>query len=75
MGEKVAAGSSDLADRQLYRRKLKQCQEALETMLVEERFDRPQALMGLEIELNLADEDGHPVMLNTPPPHGRRGRR
>ncbi len=64
MGEKVEAGSSDLADRQLYRRKLRQCQEALELMLAEGRFDRPRALMGLEIELNLADEDGHPAMLN-----------
>jgi hypothetical protein len=64
MGEKVAAGSSDLADRQLYRKKLGQCLEALELMLAERRFDRPRALMGLEIELNLADEDGRPAMLN-----------
>ncbi|MFC1420969.1 glutamate--cysteine ligase [Streptacidiphilus cavernicola] len=64
MGEKVEAGGSDLADRQLYRRKLRQCQEALELMLAEGRFDRPRALMGLEIELNLADEDGQPAMLN-----------
>ncbi|MHA6758833.1 glutamate--cysteine ligase [Streptacidiphilus sp. PAMC 29251] len=64
MGEKVATGSSELADRQLYRRKLSQCQEALGAMLVEHRFDRPRARMGLELELNLADEDGHPAMLN-----------
>ncbi|MEZ0092911.1 glutamate--cysteine ligase [Streptacidiphilus sp. EB129] len=64
MGEKVAAGGSDLADRQLYRRKLRQCLDALELMLAERRFDRPRAVMGLEIELNLADEDGHPAMLN-----------
>ncbi|MEY9967201.1 hypothetical protein ABIA33_005266 [Streptacidiphilus sp. MAP12-16] len=64
MGEKVAAGVSDLADRQLYRRKLKQCLEALELMLGERRFARPQAVMGLEIELNLADEAGRPAMLN-----------
>ena len=64
MGEKVEAGSSDLADRQLYRRKLRQCQEAFETMLAESRFDRPRALMGLEIELNLADDAGQPAMRN-----------
>ncbi|TDT98808.1 hypothetical protein EDD99_7043 [Streptomyces sp. 846.5] len=64
MGEKVAAAGSDLADRQLYRRKLRQCLEALELMLGERRFDRPRAVMGLEIELNLADERGHPAMLN-----------
>jgi hypothetical protein len=64
MGEKVEAGHSDLADRQLYRRKLRQCLDAFELMLAEGRFDRPRALMGLEIELNLADEDGQPAMLN-----------
>ncbi|MFJ6216929.1 glutamate--cysteine ligase [Streptomyces sp. NPDC092296] len=64
MGEKVAATGSDLSDRQLYRRKLRTCLEALERMLREKRFDRPRAVMGLEIELNLADEQGLPVMRN-----------
>ncbi|QMU76286.1 glutamate--cysteine ligase [Streptacidiphilus sp. PB12-B1b] len=64
MGEKVVAGSADLADRQLYRKKVRQCLEALEHLLAERRFDRPRARMGLEIELNLADDSGHPVMLN-----------
>src|SRR5579884_3403156 len=64
MGEKVVASGSDLSNRQLYRRKLRQCQEALERMLAEKRFDRPRAVMGLEIELNLADEAGDPAMLN-----------
>jgi len=66
MGEKVVASSADLADRQQYRRKLRRCMEALERMLAERRFDRPRAVMGLEIELNLADDSGHPVMLNEP---------
>ncbi len=64
MGEKVVASQADLADRQLYRRKLRQCLEALEQMLTERRFERPRARMGLEIELNLADESGRPVMIN-----------
>ncbi|WP_037604353.1 glutamate--cysteine ligase family protein [Streptacidiphilus rugosus] len=64
MGEKVAAGSADLADRQLYRRKLRQCVEALEQLLAGDRFDRARAMMGLEIELNLADDTGLPVMRN-----------
>jgi hypothetical protein len=64
MGEKVAASGADLADRELYRRKLRQCLAALGQMLTDRRFDRPRASMGLEIELNLADESGHPVMLN-----------
>ncbi|MDH6109004.1 gamma-glutamyl:cysteine ligase YbdK (ATP-grasp superfamily) [Kitasatospora sp. MAP12-15] len=65
MGEKVVASRADLSDRQQYRRKLQSCLEALERMLREGRFDRPRAMMGLEIELNLADEQGLPVMRNT----------
>ncbi|MFB7946995.1 glutamate--cysteine ligase [Kitasatospora phosalacinea] len=64
MGEKVVATRAELADRQLYRRKLQSCLDVLERMLREERFDRPRAMMGLEIELNLADEQGLPVLGN-----------
>src|SRR5215831_2633864 len=64
MGEKVAATGFDLSDRQRYRRKLHQCLAALERLLVEKRFDRPRNLMGLEIELNLADSAGLPRMMN-----------
>ncbi|MDI3388127.1 glutamate--cysteine ligase [Streptomyces sp. B-S-A8] len=64
MGEKVAAGAFDLADRQRYRRKVQQCLAALRRLLEEERFERPQNLMGMEIELNLAGPDGLPRMLN-----------
>ncbi|MDX2648883.1 glutamate--cysteine ligase [Streptomyces sp. NPDC001902] len=64
MGEKVAATGFDLADRQRYRRKLKQCLLGLERLLEEKRFDRPRNLMGLEIELNLTDRDGLPRMMN-----------
>ncbi|WP_354638901.1 glutamate-cysteine ligase family protein [Kitasatospora camelliae] len=64
MGEKVVATRAELSDRQLYRRKLQSCLDVLERMLREKRFDRPKAMMGLEIELNLADEQGHPVLGN-----------
>jgi gamma-glutamyl:cysteine ligase YbdK (ATP-grasp superfamily) len=64
MGEKVVAGAFDLADRRMYRRKLQQCLLGLERLLDEKRFDRPRNLMGLEIELNLADSDGLPRMMN-----------
>ncbi|MFF3346715.1 glutamate-cysteine ligase family protein [Streptomyces sp. NPDC002779] len=64
MGEKVAAGRFDLADRQHYRDKLRKCLAGLERLLAEKRFDRPKNLMGLEIELNLAGADGMPRMLN-----------
>ncbi|MER6618118.1 glutamate-cysteine ligase family protein [Streptomyces xantholiticus] len=64
MGEKVEAGGFDLSDRQRYRRKLQQCLAGLGRLLDEKRFDRPKNLMGLEIELNLAGQDGMPRMMN-----------
>ncbi|MDX6353809.1 MAG: hypothetical protein QOF98_712 [Streptomyces sp.] len=64
MGEKVVAGTFDLADRRMYRHKLQQCLVGLERLLDEKRFDRPRNLMGLEIELNLVDSAGLPRMMN-----------
>lgn len=64
MGEKVAADAFDLAARRRYREKLRRCLEALDGLLTQQRFDRPRNLMGLEIELNLADADGMPRMMN-----------
>ncbi|NGO71256.1 glutamate--cysteine ligase [Streptomyces boncukensis] len=64
MGEKVVADRFDLSDRQRYRRKLRQCLRGLGQLLEEKRFDRPRNLMGLEIELNLADASGLPMMRN-----------
>ena len=64
MGEKVVTGGFDLADRRRYRRRLHQCLDALDLLLQRQRFDRPRNLMGLEIELNLADADGLPRMMN-----------
>ncbi|MFE9423855.1 glutamate-cysteine ligase family protein [Kitasatospora sp. NPDC006697] len=64
MGEKVTTTRAELSDRQHYRRKLQSCQEALERMLREGRFDRPRAVLGLEIELNLADDQGLPLLTN-----------
>jgi hypothetical protein len=64
MGEKVVASGFDLADRGRYRHKLQQCLLGLERLLDGKRFDRPRNLMGLEIELNLADSAGLPCMMN-----------
>ncbi|QEU95841.1 hypothetical protein [Streptomyces kanamyceticus] len=64
MGEKVVAGTFDLSDRHVYRKKLQACLKGLERLLAEQRFDRPKNLMGMEIELNLAGPDGLPRMLN-----------
>ncbi|MGY0487883.1 glutamate-cysteine ligase family protein [Streptomyces sp. WG-D5] len=64
MGEKVVAEAVDLAAPRRYREKLQECLEGLGRLLDEKRFDRPQNLMGLEIELNLAGPDGLPRMMN-----------
>jgi gamma-glutamyl:cysteine ligase YbdK (ATP-grasp superfamily) len=64
MGEKVVSDGFDLSDRHRYRRKLRECLDALRVLLDERRFERPRNLMGLEIELNLADADGLPRMMN-----------
>ncbi|WP_410535132.1 glutamate--cysteine ligase [Streptomyces sp. KL2] len=65
MGEKVEASGFALSDRQRYRDKLQRCLQGLRRLLDEQRFDRPRDLMGLEIELNLADAEGMPRMMNT----------
>ncbi|MEE1931344.1 glutamate-cysteine ligase family protein [Streptomyces sp. TRM 70351] len=64
MGEKVAAGGFGLTDRRRYRDKLHQCLHGLDRLLGQRRFERPRNLMGLEIELNLADAQGMPRMIN-----------
>lgn len=64
MGEKVVSDGFGLSDRHRYRRKLRDCLDVLTVLLDERRFERPRNLMGLEIELNLADADGMPRMMN-----------
>ncbi|NJP43721.1 glutamate--cysteine ligase family protein [Actinacidiphila epipremni] len=64
MGEKVVASGFEPADRGRYRHKLQQCLAGFERLLEGGRFDRPRNLMGLEIELNLADSAGLPRMMN-----------
>ncbi|MGW0658726.1 glutamate--cysteine ligase [Streptodolium elevatio] len=64
MGEKVDQIEFTRSDRQRYRHKLRRCLETLERLLAEGRFESPRKLMGVEIELNLADRDGMPCMVN-----------
>jgi gamma-glutamyl:cysteine ligase YbdK (ATP-grasp superfamily) len=51
-------------DRRRYRDKVRACLDAFATMLEESSFDFDRPLAGLEIELNLVDETGEPVMKN-----------
>lgn len=64
MGEKVDQIEFTRSDRQRYRHKLRRCLETLERLLAESRFESPRKLMGVEIELNLADREGMPCMVN-----------
>lgn len=64
MGEKAVTGGFDLSDRRRYRRKLHRCLDALAHLLEQGRFEGPRNRMGLEIELNLADAEGMPLMRN-----------
>ena len=64
MGEKVMVARFDLSDRGRYREKLRRCLVALRRLLEEQRFDQPRNLIGMEIELNLLDGSGLPLMVN-----------
>jgi hypothetical protein len=64
MGVKVVADRFDLAARERFRTRLHACLAALRRLLDEDRFDRPRDLVGLEMELNLADSGGAPRMVN-----------
>jgi len=64
MGEEVAAKQFTREDRQRYRSKVKRCLDVFERMLREARFDPEKRSFGLEIELNLTDEQGDPALVN-----------
>ncbi|HZB30883.1 MAG TPA: glutamate--cysteine ligase [Streptosporangiaceae bacterium] len=64
MGRDVAPISVSREDRRRYREKVLRCLDALAHMLKESQFDFEHPHIGLEIELNLVDERGHPAMRN-----------
>ena len=64
MGEDVAGRTFTREDRQRYRDKVHRCLDVLARMLAEERFDFEPPLTGMEVELNLVDDDGNPAMRN-----------
>jgi gamma-glutamyl:cysteine ligase YbdK (ATP-grasp superfamily) len=65
MGKDVAPTVFTREDRLRYRTKVRRDLDVLARMLSEARFDVAPSSMGLEIELNLTDGDGQPVMRNT----------
>ena len=64
MGEDVTATVFSREDRQRYREKVKRCLDVFARMLSESRFESDRRSMGLEIELNLTDDDGRPALCN-----------
>ncbi len=64
MGQDVAARVFSRADRQRYREKVRTCLDVFARMLADESFEAGRGSFGLEIELNLTDDDGRPAMVN-----------
>ncbi|HEV3379353.1 MAG TPA: hypothetical protein VG126_18915 [Thermoleophilaceae bacterium] len=64
MGQDVTAAVFSREDRQRYRQKVRTCLDVFAHMLREARFDSDRRSIGLEIELNLTDEQGDPAMAN-----------
>ena len=52
------------ADRTRHREKVRRCLDVFARMLREARFDTDDPMTGLEIELNLVDDDGDPALKN-----------
>jgi len=64
MGEQVRAAQFSREDRQRYREKVKRSLDVFARMLAESRFDSERQHFGLEIELNLGDDNYDPAMAN-----------
>ncbi len=64
MGEQVDHQSFSRDDRTRYRKKVRQCLDVFERMLVEAKFDAEHPATGLEIELNLVDDEERPALRN-----------
>jgi len=64
MGEEVAAAAYTREQKQRYREKVHQDLEVFRKMLGQTSFDFEQPLTGMEIELNLVDDDLQPRMSN-----------
>jgi len=64
MGREIQPIKITGEDRRKYREKVRRSLDALASMLREQKFDTSEEKVGLEIELNLVDNDGHPSMRN-----------
>ncbi|WP_027661325.1 glutamate--cysteine ligase family protein [Salinispora fenicalii] len=64
MGENGSVRTFDRADRARYREKLRRCLRVFAELLPDSRFDVDRPTTGLEIELNLIDDESRPAMRN-----------
>ncbi|WP_019285807.1 MULTISPECIES: hypothetical protein [Arsenicicoccus] len=64
MGQEISAGLNARELRQRYREKVQQCLDVLERMLGQQDFETSEPMAGLEIEMNLVDQDLRPSMTN-----------
>ena len=64
MGQEVERRVITRQDRQRYRQKVRRCLDVFARMLRESRFDFERPLTGLEIELNLIDDNAEPAFRN-----------
>jgi gamma-glutamyl:cysteine ligase YbdK (ATP-grasp superfamily) len=64
MGKDVDSHVFSREDRMRYRDKVRQCLDAFARMLAESPFEPGDGMSGLEIELNLVDEDYEPALRN-----------
>ena len=65
MGEDIARRIFTGEDRVRYRDKVHRCLDVFAQLLAEDRFEFERPMTGMEIELNLVDDDGNPSMLNS----------
>ncbi len=64
MGEDVSSTTFTLEDNLRYRQKLRRCLDVLRLMLDDLRFDSDSLKTGLEVEVNIVDNDTQPAMRN-----------
>ncbi|MCE7011292.1 glutamate-cysteine ligase family protein [Kibdelosporangium philippinense] len=64
MGQEVEKREFSREDRTRYRHKVRRCLDAFARMLQESRFDFERPMTGLEIELNLVNNQTEPAMRN-----------
>jgi hypothetical protein len=62
MGQDVSSQAFSREDRQRYREKVRACLDTFERMLREAHFDNAHSTVGLELELDLVDENYDPAM-------------